>query len=217
MENGIYVETDASAGGVAAVLSQRDTKTGRLRPISYFSSSLSSSQRNYSAGQLEAWAIVLAARKWSVFLRAAPEAIFLTDHCPLQWLKNQKDPRHTYARWVIELEELPYRIEYRPGIQNSPADYLSRLPNLRFDMEVNDEEGFEGKIYLLKDPEMFGLEIVKKQGLDLVIQRAVQQIKTLGKVRDSQLRKAAQHLRIERGACDLTTVWWSPRRFKPKC
>ena len=67
-------------------------------------------------------------------------------------------------------------------------------------MEVNDEEGFEGKIYLLKDPEMFGLEIVKKQGLDLVIQRAIQQIRAFGKVRDGQLRKAAQHLRIERGA-----------------
>ena len=57
---------------------------------------------------------------------------------------------------------MPYRIEYRPEIQNSPADYLSRLPNLRFDMEVNDEEGFEGKIYSLKDPETFDLEIVKK-------------------------------------------------------
>ena len=36
-----YVETDASVGGVAAVMSQRDQKTRKLRPISYFSSSLS--------------------------------------------------------------------------------------------------------------------------------------------------------------------------------
>ena len=41
-------------------------------------------------------------------------------------------------------------------------------------MKVNDEEGFEGKIYSLKDHETFGLEIVKKQGLDLVIQCAIQ-------------------------------------------
>ena len=195
-----YVETDASAGGVAAVLSQRDDRTGKLRPISYLSSSLSFSQKNYSAGQLEAWGIVSAARKWSVYLRAAPEVIFLTDHCPLQWLRSQKDPRHTYARWIVELEELPYRIENRPGIQNNPADYLSRLPNLRFDMEVNDEECFEGKIYSLEDPEVIGLEIVMKQGDNQVIQRAMQQIKTLGMVKDGQLRKVAQRLRVDRGA-----------------
>ena len=57
-KSSFYVETDAGAGRVAAVLSQRDSKMGRLRPISYFSISLSLSQGNYSAGQLEAWGIV---------------------------------------------------------------------------------------------------------------------------------------------------------------
>ena len=47
------VEADASSSAVAAVLSQRDESTGHLRPIEYFSSSLTRSQRNYSAGQLE--------------------------------------------------------------------------------------------------------------------------------------------------------------------
>ena len=209
-----YVETDASVGGVAAVMSQRDQKTGTLRPISYFSSSLSVSQINYSAGQLEAWGIVSAARKWSVYLRAAPEVIFLTDHCPLQWLRSQKDPRHTYARWIIELEELPYKIVYRPGIQNNPADYLSRLPNLEIDMEVNDEESFESKIYSLKDPEIIGLEIVRKQGLDEVVQRAIQQIKTLGTVKHGQLRKVAQHLRVDRGALYFDNRLVVPKEFQ---
>ena len=48
-----YVEADASGLGVAAVLSQKDQQTGILRPISYFSSALDDSQKNYSAGQLE--------------------------------------------------------------------------------------------------------------------------------------------------------------------
>ena len=54
----------------AAVLSQLDESTGKLRPIQFFSSSLSSTQKNYSAGQLEAWALVAATRKWSVYLKA---------------------------------------------------------------------------------------------------------------------------------------------------
>ena len=31
-----YIEADASASGVAAVLSQKDATTGKLRPICYF-------------------------------------------------------------------------------------------------------------------------------------------------------------------------------------
>ena len=79
-----YVETEASALGVAAVLSQLDTGSVKLRPVCYYYSSLNTSQRNYSAGQLEAWALVAAVRKWSVYLKGAREIIFLTHHCPLQ-------------------------------------------------------------------------------------------------------------------------------------
>ena len=55
------------------MLSQLDEETGILRPIQYFSSSLNSSQKNFSAGQLEAWALVVAARKWSVYLKGATD------------------------------------------------------------------------------------------------------------------------------------------------
>ena len=90
-----YIEADASSTGVAAVLSQLDGDTGKLRPVQFFSSSLSPSQQNYSAGQLEAWALVAATRKWSVYLKGARGIVLLTDHCPLKWLKEQKDPKHT--------------------------------------------------------------------------------------------------------------------------
>ena len=96
------VETDASANGIAGVLSQRDESTGQLRPIDYFSSSLSPSQRNYSAGLLEAWGLVAACRKWSVYLRGSEKVELITDHNPLLWLRNQQDPRHTFARWILE-------------------------------------------------------------------------------------------------------------------
>ena len=98
MDQTVYVEADASASGMAAILSQKDNDTsqkdnddtGRLQPINCYSSALSASQKNNSAGRLEAWAIVSAARKWSVYLRAASEFIFLTDHCPLQWLCTKR-------------------------------------------------------------------------------------------------------------------------------
>ena len=129
-----YVEADASSVGVAAVLSQLNEETGKLRLIQYFSSSLSPSQKNYSAGQLEAW---------------ATEVTFLTDHCPLQWLKQQRDPKHTYARWLMELQELPFKIGYRPGNDNHVDDYLSRKPHMTYDEQVNDEDGFEDRIFIV--------------------------------------------------------------------
>ena len=66
-----YLEADACTTGVAAILSQLDEHTGKLGPIQFFSAALSSSQVNYSAGQLEAWALVAATRKWSVYLKGA--------------------------------------------------------------------------------------------------------------------------------------------------
>ena len=157
----------------AAVLSQLDENTGKLRPIHFFSSSLSPSQRNYSACQLEAWSLVAATRKWSVYLKGAPGVTLLTDHCPLQWLKQQKDPKHTYARWLMELQELPFIIEYRPGRENQVADRLSRNPELTFDREVNKEEDFEDKIFPVSDADDLYGRIVAGQVQDDVIRKAL--------------------------------------------
>ena len=82
-----YVEADASATGITAVLSQLD-KTGKLRLIQFLSSSLNLAHKNYSADQLEAWALVAATRKWSVNLKGGRNIVLLTDHCPLQWRRT---------------------------------------------------------------------------------------------------------------------------------
>ncbi len=65
-----------------------------------------------------------AVKKWSTYLRAATKVEILTDHNPLCWLREQKDPRHTYAWWLLELEEVPYEISYRPAKEESTP----RLP-----------------------------------------------------------------------------------------
>ena len=98
------------------------------RPISFFSSRLSKAQGNYSASELETWAIVAAARKWRKYLVAAPLVRIVTDHNPLQWLRKQSDPRGKFSRWIIELESFNYQIEYRRGKDNMAADHLSRFP-----------------------------------------------------------------------------------------
>ena len=178
------IEADASSRAVAAVLSQRNEETGQLHPIDFFSSSLSKAQRNYYAGQLEAWALVAACRKWRTYLRATGEVELITDHCPLKWLRNQKDPRRTFARWILELEEYVYQIFHRPGSQNQLPDYLSRSIDIPVDPSVQDESDFENKIFALgtAGSSETGIDPEKAQRSDGVVIDAIRQLRETGEV-----------------------------------
>ena len=63
-------------------------------PIDYFSSSLSQAQKNYSAGQLAAWGLVAACRKWRIYLRGADKVQLMTDHNPLRWMLKEIPGTH---------------------------------------------------------------------------------------------------------------------------
>ena len=130
------------------MLSQRNQKTCQLRPVDFFPSSLSEAQRNYSDGQLEAWALVAVCRKWRTYLRATGEVELITDHCPLRWLRNQKDPRRTFDRWILELEEYVYHISHRPGKVNQLPDYLGRSPDVLAEAQVQDESDSKTRFLL---------------------------------------------------------------------
>ena len=198
------IEADASTKAIAGVLSQRNKHTGKLHPVDYFSSALGRAQRNYSAGQLEAWALVSACRKWRTYLWARGEMELITDHCPLKWLRNQKDPRRTYARWILELEEYSYDITHRPGKENNLPDYLSRVPNLEIDAGVQDESTFEDKIFTLAsaDEEQAELDLAqirKQQKLDPMTHNALEQVIATGRVTTGRLRNVAEHLKVASG------------------
>ena len=43
------------------------------------------------------------------------------------YIQKQKDPRGKVARWLVELENFDYKVEYVLGKDNVEADYLSRI------------------------------------------------------------------------------------------
>jgi hypothetical protein len=51
----------------------------------------------------------------------------ITDHKPLQWLFNLKEPNSKLVRWRLKLEEYDYEILYKKGKLNTNADALSRI------------------------------------------------------------------------------------------
>ena len=51
----------------------------------------------------------------------------VSDHKPLVWIMNVKDPGSLLMQWRIQLAEYDYEIVHKSGIQNTKADALSRI------------------------------------------------------------------------------------------
>ena len=111
------LETDASALGLGAVLSQ-PARDGRLHPVAYASHSLSPQQKRYAITELETLAVV-----WAVS--------HFTDHSAVKAVLETPNPSGKHARWWSRtfgsgIKNL--QITYRAGKENSNADALSRCP-----------------------------------------------------------------------------------------
>ena len=181
------LQVDASSVAVDAVLSQRDDKGG-LRPIAFFSSGLTAAQKNYSAGELECWALIAASRKFRKYLQAAPSIRFLSDHNPLVWLRRQKDPRGKFSRWIQELEGFNYNIEHVRGVDNAPADFLSRT-ECSVDYEINDtNEFFERHVYLTNLQGDDRVEMRQRQVDDPITSSAISQLEASRKIIHGQFK-----------------------------
>lgn len=112
--------TDASKFALGAVLSQNQ------KPICYASRTLNETEQKYSTIERELLAIVWATKQFRPYLFGV-KFILYTDHRPLVWLRNLKEPNSKLTRWSLKLEEFNFDIKYLPGKTNKIADALSRI------------------------------------------------------------------------------------------
>jgi len=117
--------TEASNYAIGAILSQGEI--GKDLPIAYTSRTLNKAECNYSTIEKELTAIVWAVQHFRPYLYGR-KFLILTDHRPLTWLFNCKNPSSRLLRWRLKLEEYSYEIQYKPGRVNSNVDALSRNP-----------------------------------------------------------------------------------------
>ena len=116
--------TDASTEALGAILSQGPI--GRELPIAYASRTLVNAEKNYSTTEKELLAIVWGCRQFTHYLYGRKFTI-LTNHKPLTWVFNVKDPSSRLLRWRFNLEEYDYDVIYKPGTKNTIADALSGI------------------------------------------------------------------------------------------
>ena len=119
------LETDASKLGLGAVLSQKQDD-GKYHPIAYGSTVLKGSQQNYHSGKLEFFALYWAVTKqFKEYLYHCPFTV-RTDNNPLTYINSTAKLDATGHRWVTELANYKFNLEYVKGAENVVADCLSR-------------------------------------------------------------------------------------------
>ena len=119
------LHTDASSDGLGAVLYQYQDNQRRV--IAYAFRSLSPSERNYSAHELEFLALKWAITdKFREYLYGAEFQVF-TDNNSLTYILTTAKLDATGHRWVAALSNYTFSISYKPGRNNTDADALSRI------------------------------------------------------------------------------------------
>lgn len=140
------LECDASSYGLGCVLSQ--VYDGREHVICYLSRSLTRTERNFSATELECLSVLWSIEKLRCYLEGAPNFTVITDHHSLLWLNNLKDPHGRLGRWVLKLQMYNFTILHRPGRFHQVPDCLSRaIPEETFVMSEISLENIKDSWY----------------------------------------------------------------------
>ena len=122
---GTALSVDASDSAVGAELAQR-SRDGSWRPIAFFSRTLSSTEKKYSAFDRELLAIYLGIKHFRHFLEGRSFAVY-TDHKPLTFaLESGTDRSPRQSRHLSFIAEFTADIRHVKGTSNIVADMLSR-------------------------------------------------------------------------------------------
>jgi len=120
------IETDASKYVCSGIISQQ-CQDRKWRPVAYRSNTMSDAECNYDIHDKELLAIVQAFHEWKRYTRGNPKPIrVLTDHKNLVTLMTTKELNERQARWMQEVSQYNFKIEYRPGKEGGKPDALTR-------------------------------------------------------------------------------------------
>ena len=129
-DRGFVLRTHSSDYAIGAVLEQV-LDDGRHVPVASWSRALAEGQRQtWMPREKEAYAIVLALRKWAEYIALLPIRVCTEHHSLQSFHKEHVDtpsgPANRRARWHETLSNFDLTVVYVLGHNNTVADCLSR-------------------------------------------------------------------------------------------
>ena len=120
-----HIHVDASDAIVAGYLSQFGDDNCE-HPLAFFSVKLNGSQKAWAVVHKEAYAVLVALRKFRNWVFGAEIHVF-SDHNPLTFLSESAPKNAKLMRWCLALQEFNIVFHYVRGHSNVVSDCLSRL------------------------------------------------------------------------------------------
>ena len=146
-DRNFVLETDDSILGLGAILSQIQ-EDWNLHPLAYASRSLSKSEKNYSATDLETLAVVWAVTHFRYYLYGHQVTIY-TDHTAVKAVLETPNLTGKHACWWSKIHGSgigEVNIVHRAGKENTHADALSRQPVMPAATEKDEEADLEVQV-----------------------------------------------------------------------
>ena len=135
-----HLYVDASQTGIGLTLGQ--IVEGREVAIAYAGRDFNQAERNYSATEREALAVIDGIKRFQPYLYGQKFTIH-TDHNALKWLMSIQDPTGRVARWSLLIQQFDFDIVHRPGKSNGNADGLSRRSYGTINLNALDSAGLQ--------------------------------------------------------------------------
>ncbi|XP_039890321.1 uncharacterized protein K02A2.6-like [Simochromis diagramma] len=124
----IKLSTDASKGGIGAVLLQAEGE--HWKPIAYASRSMTESECRYAQIEKECLGLVFGLERFHSFVYGLPSFTAETDHRPLVSIikKNLNEMMPRIQRLMMRMQRYDCQLVYTPEKKKIIADALSRAP-----------------------------------------------------------------------------------------
>ena len=120
------LQTNVSDRAIRAMVFQQK------KPLDYYSRKLDPAEINYTTGDKEMFAVVVALKHWRHLTQNAKYKVFVhTDHKGLMFFLETKQLSPKQVRWLEKLACYDFAIKHIKGKDNVGADALSRKPDYK--------------------------------------------------------------------------------------
>ena len=193
--------------GIGGILEQQNAE-GKWQPVSYYSSSLSKEERNYSATELECKALHDCILHWSVYLKYIPHFEVFSDHNALRYMVSSDNvtTNGRLMRYLLNLQGYNFAIYYRKGTENCDADAVSRhlrssdQPVYLTEDELCTENGVVSSQLLQRARALDKRNIkLEKEARKLLRHTRKEELKEMSLVQDHILAEGVENLESETG------------------